>query len=898
MALTLAIPQPQERDSRMKKDAPKTIFRKDYAPPGYRIETVALDVALGDEMTRVKSRLAIRATSDNPGPLVLDGEGPKLVAIRLDGQALPERAYRLDEHSLTIHKPPRQFTLETEAEIRPQDNTALEGLYKSRRSFCTQCEAEGFRRITWYLDRPDVMAVFTTRISGDKKRYPVLLSNGNLVESGDLPGGTHYAVWNDPFPKPCYLFALVAGDLACAEDRFVTRSGRNVALRIFVEAGKQDRCGHALESLKKAMRWDEETFGLEYDLDIFMIVAVSDFNMGAMENKGLNVFNDKYILANPETATDADYGFIEAIIAHEYFHNWTGNRVTCRDWFQLSLKEGLTVFRDQLFSADMRSAPVERIKQVRALRARQFPEDAGPMAHPVRPDSYIEINNFYTATVYEKGAEVIRMMHALLGRDGFRKGMDLYFERHDGQAVTCEDFVKAMEDANGADLSQFRLWYSQSGTPELAVDGRYDAAAKAYDLTVRQNCPPTPGQPEKQPMHIPLAVGLIDGTGRGLPLRLDGENPGTSASRVLDIRKETETFRFIGIEEEPTPSLLRNFSAPVKLKLDLPAAQRQRLIAQDSDPFTRWETAQQYATSLLLEMIAAVQADGKPKADAAFIDALKDVLLDASLDKALIAETLVLPSEDYLAQQMAVVDVDAIHAARETLRGAIAERLKADFLATYNGNTSNRPYSPDPASAAQRRLRNVALGYLGALEDRESIALCAEQARAADNMTDQIGALTVLNDLADPARGAALDAFYARWKDDPLVIDKWFSLQAMSSLPGTRQAVEKLLTHPAFSIKTPNKVRALIGAFCQANPLRFHAADGSGYAFLADRVLELNRINPQVAARLVGAFGQWQRFDAARQAMMQAQLARVAGTDDLSPDVYEIASKTLGTASR
>jgi aminopeptidase N len=879
----------------MKTDTPKTIYRKDYTPPGYRIETVDLDVTLGEETTRVRSRLALRATAVDAGPLVLDGEDMTLVSIRLDGAPLAEDAYTLAEKTLTIHAPPRKFTLETEADLRPQDNTALEGLYKSSGNFCTQCEAEGFRRITWYLDRPDVMAVFTTRIEGDKGRYPVLLSNGNRVESGDLPGGRHFAVWHDPFPKPCYLFALVAGNLACAEGTFTTRSGRDVALRIYVEPGKEDRCGHALESLKKSMRWDEETFGLEYDLDIFMIVAVSDFNMGAMENKGLNVFNDKYVLANPETATDADYGFIEAIIAHEYFHNWTGNRVTCRDWFQLSLKEGLTVFRDQSFSGDMRSAPVERIKQVRALRARQFPEDAGPMAHPVRPDAYIEINNFYTPTVYEKGAEVIRMMHALLGKDGFRKGMDLYFARHDGQAVTCEDFVKAMEEANGADLSQFRRWYSQSGTPELTAEGRYDAAAKAYDLTVSQHCPPTPGQPEKLPMHIPLALGLLDEAGNPLSLRLDGEAAGNAAAdRVLDVREATQTFRFTGIEAEPTPSLLRNFSAPVKLKLDLPAEKRRRLIAHDSDPFNRWETTQQYASGLLLDGIAAIQA-GKPLApDAAFIDALKGVLKDPDLEKTLIAETLVLPSEDYLAQQMTVVDVDAIHAARESLRRAIAARLKGDFLAAYHGNASNRPYSPEPAEAARRRLRNVALSYLGALADAESVALCAEQARTADNMTDKMGALTVLNDLDDPARAAALDAFFARWKDDPLVIDKWFSLQAMSTLPGTLDAVEDLLGHPAFSIRVPNKVRALVGAFCQGNPLRFHAADGSGYAFLADRVIELNALNPQVAARLLGAFGQWRRFDEGRQATMRAALERIVGTEGLSPDVFEIATKSLG----
>jgi len=876
----------------MKTDTPKSIHRKDYSPPDYRIETVHLDVILGEETTRVKSTLALQATAKTPGPLVLDGEGMALVSIRLDGEPLAESAYALGEKTLTIHAPPRKFTLETEADIRPQDNTALEGLYKSSGNFCTQCEAEGFRRITWYLDRPDVMAVFTTRIEGDKARYPVLLSNGNPIESGDLPGGRHFAVWHDPFPKPSYLFALVAGNLACAEDSFATRSGREVALRIYVEPGKEDRCGHALESLKKAMRWDEETFGLEYDLDIYMIVAVSDFNMGAMENKGLNIFNDKYVLANPETATDADYGFIEAIIAHEYFHNWTGNRVTCRDWFQLSLKEGLTVFRDQSFSGDMRSAPVERIKQVRSLRARQFPEDAGPMAHPVRPDSYIEINNFYTATVYEKGAEVIRMMHSLLGKDGFRKGMDLYFERHDGQAVTCEDFVKAMEDANGADLSQFRLWYSQSGTPELTVETDYDAAARTFDLTVSQHCPPTPGQAEKQPMHIPLAVGLIDSDGREITARVGGE---AAAGHMLDLKQATQTFRFTDVESEPTPSLLRNFSAPVKLKVDLPPEKRRRLIAHDSDPFNRWETTQRYASELLLDMIASQKANGTAEPDAAFIEALQGVLNDPDLDKALISETLVLPSEDYLAQQMDVVDVDAIHAARETMRRAIALQLKDDFLATYRGNASNEPYSPDPAAAARRKLRNVALGYLGAIGDAESIALCSAQMRTADNMTDEMGAITVLNDLDDPARAQALDTFYDRWKEDALVIDKWFALQAMSSLPGTLDAVKRLLDHPGFSMRTPNKVRALIGAFCQGNPLRFHAADGSGYDFLADHVIELNALNPQVAARLVGAFGQWRRFDEGRQQKMRAALERIVGTKDLSPDVFEIASKSLGT---
>ncbi len=877
----------------MKTDTPTTIHRKDYTPPAYRIETTDLDVALGEENTRVTARLRIVAAADDAGPLVLDGEHLKLDSIAIDGQPLSVDAYDLSETTLTLHAPPTQFTLETVAVIQPQNNTALEGLFKSSGNFCTQCEAEGFRRITWYLDRPDSLSVFTTRISGDKTLYPVLLSNGNLTDSGELDGGRHFAVWHDPFPKPCYLFALVAGNLACVEDRFTTASGREVALRLYVEPGKEDRCGHAMESLKKSMRWDEDVFGLEYDLDIYMIVAVSDFNMGAMENKGLNVFNDKYVLANPETATDADYAHIEAIIAHEYFHNWTGNRVTCRDWFQLSLKEGLTVFRDQQFSADMGSAAVERIKQVRALRARQFPEDAGPMAHPVRPDSYIEINNFYTSTVYEKGAEVIRMMHRLLGRGGFRKGMDLYFERHDGQAVTCEDFVKAMEDANGADLQQFRRWYSQAGTPALTVSDAYDADAKTYDLTIAQTTAPTPGQDTKEPLHIPIEVGLLGSDGAALATGLDGGG-GTASSRILNLQDAEQTFRFTDVPEEPTPSILREFSAPATVKMDLSGEQRRRLIAHDADPFTRWESAQQYGTALLLDMIAAIQAGKDPVLDTAFIGALGNVLQDSALDKALIAETLVLPSEEYLGQQMDQVDVDATHAARELLRRSIGSQLKDAFLAAYHGNASNRPYEPTPEEAGRRRLRNIALSYLGATEDPAMVDLCVEQTHTADNMTDHMGALAVLNDLDGPARGDAMDAFYAKWKDDALVVDKWFSLQAISTLPGTLKAVSGLLSHPAFSMRTPNKVRALIGAFCMANPLRFHAGDGSGYDFLAERVRELDPLNPQVAARLVGAFGQWRRYDDYRQTRMKAALEQIVSTEGLSRDVYEIASKTLG----
>ncbi|MDH3702300.1 MAG: aminopeptidase N [Alphaproteobacteria bacterium] len=880
----------------MTSSTPKTIRRDAYRAPAYSIDTVTLAVDLGEEATRVRSRLSIRRGQDDgdDAPLVLDGEGLVLVSITLDGTLLAEDAYALSDTSMTVFTPPERFTLETEAVIHPETNTALEGLYKSSGNFCTQCEAEGFRRITWYLDRPDVMAVFDTRITADKTLYPVLLSNGNKTGGGDLDDGRHFAEWHDPYPKPSYLFALVAGKLGCVADTFTTASGRTVALHIYVEPGKEDRCGHAMDSLKKAMRWDEEVFGLEYDLDIYMIVAVSDFNMGAMENKGLNVFNDKYILADPETATDTDYANIEAIIAHEYFHNWTGNRVTCRDWFQLSLKEGLTVFRDQQFSADMRSAAVERIHQVRALRARQFPEDAGPLAHPVRPDSYIEINNFYTATVYEKGAEVIRMMHTLLGKDGFRRGMDLYFERHDGQAVTCEDFVTAMEDATGADLRQFRRWYSQAGTPKVAVTGSYDATAKTFEMAITQRSAPTPGQPAKEPLHVPISVGLFGDTGAALPLRLDGgDGNAAGTTALLNLTKTKQVFRFRDLPAKPVPSVLRGFSAPVRLSLDLTAEARRRLIGADSDEFNRWESAQQYAATLLLKMVSAEQAGDAVPTDDAFIEALGNTLRDTALDNAVTAEILSLPGESYLAQQMAVVDVDGIHAAREALRRAIAVALKDDFLAAYHGNASNRPYTPDAADAGQRRLRNTALAYLCTLDDPAMLALCTEQAETADNMTDRMGALDILKDIEDPVGQTALDAFYARWQNDSLVVDKWLSLQAMSTRPDTLQTVTGLLEHDAFSMKTPNKVRALIGAFCSGNQLRFNAADGGGYRFLTDRVLALDPINPQVAARLVGAFGQWRRFDEDRQRLMREALKRIVSTEGLSPDVYEIASKTL-----
>ena len=867
---------------------PTAIHRQDYRAPDFRIETVDLEFDLQPEATRVKSKLAI--APQIPGaPVKLDGEDLELLSVAIDGRRLAEAEYKTDTHGLTIAAvPAKAFTLEVETKINPKGNTQLSGLYQSSGNYCTQCEAEGFRRITYFLDRPDVMAVYRVTMRADKQACPVLLSNGNLVEQGSLSDGRHFAVWHDPFPKPCYLFALVAGDLDVNEDVFVTRSGREVKLRIFVEHGKVPRTAYAMDALKRSMRWDETRFGLEYDLDLFNIVAVSDFNMGAMENKSLNVFNDKYILADPDTATDADYAGIEAVVAHEYFHNWTGNRITCRDWFQLSLKEGLTVFRDQEFSSDMRARPVKRIQDVRALRARQFPEDAGPLAHPIRPDSYIAIDNFYTATVYEKGSEVIRMLHTLLGEAGFQKGMKLYVERHDGEAATCDQFVAAMADANGADLSQFQLWYSQAGTPEVTVEGRYDAATGDYELTVTQQVPPTPGQPQKQPMQMPFGIGLLDAQGRDIPLRL--ETGGAVKDGILTLTAPTQTFRFKGVPEPKAISLNRGFSAPVLVKAKQDGSAQAFLMAHDSDAFARWEAGQQYATELLLNRVA----DPARAFDPAFIAAIGQTLRDEALEKAFIAEAITLPSEDYIADRMAVVDVEGIHAARRALRQQIAQQYRALLEETYRANAVAGPYSPDAASAGRRALKNAALSYLAELaeEDAGLRRLIHQQYATADNMTDRAAALRLLIDIAGPEREAALADFYARFRDDALVLDKWLMLQAISALPDTLDRVKALLSHPAFSMHKPNKVRSLIGAFT-ANALRYHAADGSGYAFHADRMLELEPINPQVTARLLAPLGRWRRFDAGRQEKMKAELRRVLAKPNLSRDVYEIASKSL-----
>ncbi len=864
---------------------PKAIERKNYRKPEFQIKKAEFIFDLEDEATKVISRLSVGKEGNQGGnnpPFILDGEDLTLHSVKLDGVPLGEADYTLSSTSLTINSLPDQFLLEIETEVNPAGNSKLEGLYLSSGNFCTQCEAEGFRRITYFPDRPDVLTTYRVTIRADKKKYPILLSNGNLEKEGDLEAGRHFAVWHDPFPKPSYLFALVAGNLAKVEDSFTTASGRKVALRIFVEPGNEDRCAYAMDSLKRSMAWDEEVYGLEYDLDLFNIVAVSDFNMGAMENKSLNVFNSKYVLANSETATDADYGNIEAIVAHEYFHNWTGNRVTCRDWFQLSLKEGLTVFRDQEFSSDMRSRPVQRIGDVRMLRGRQFVEDAGPLAHPVRPDSYIEINNFYTATVYEKGAEVIRMMHRLLGGENFRKGIDLYFERHDGQAVTCDDFVQAMEDASGVDLKQFRTWYSQAGTPTVEAVGVFKEEAKEYHLTLKQWTEPTPGQATKEPLHIPFVVGLLDEGGREI------NRPDTQ--RPLDFTKSEQTFIFKNVASRPTPSLNRGFSAPVYLKSNLEDKEQAFLMAKDTDPFARWEAGQQYATKILLEM-----ATGQTQAlNQEFIQAIGGNLTDPSLDKAFAALAISLPDEDFLAEQMVVVDIDGIHQARKTLKKAIAQRFEDKFYEVYRGNLSNQTYEPTAEQAGQRSLKNAALSYISALETAQSTALVADQYRSADNMTDAMAALICLNDMETPERQTSLDHFYDRFKEDGNVVDKWLALQAKSTVPGTLERVTDLLTHEAFTLKNPNKVRSLIGVFAIANPLNFHAKNGSGYGFLADRVIELNEINPQVAARMIQPLGRWQKFDGDRQDLMKEALERVLNTPNLAKDIYEIASKSLG----
>jgi aminopeptidase N len=880
----------------MRTEEARPVRLDDYRPPEWLVDTVELDVSLEPAATHVRATLALRPNGRGaaPAPLVLDGDGLNLRALKLDGAALPPEQFVATPDRLTIAQPPhRPFRLEIETVVDPSANTQLSGLYRSGSIYCTQCEAEGFRRITYFPDRPDVMAVYTTRIEAEKVDAPVLLANGNLVAAGDVPGTSrHFAVWRDPFPKPSYLFALVGGKLACVEDRFRTMSGRDVTLRIYVEPGKEARCGHAMDSLKRAMRWDETAFGREYDLDIFMIVAVSDFNMGAMENKGLNIFNDKYVLASPETATDTDFERIEAVIAHEYFHNWTGNRITCRDWFQLCLKEGLTVFRDQEFSADMRSRAVERISDVRGLRAHQFVEDAGPLAHPVRPQLYHEINNFYTATVYEKGAEVVRMLKVLLGADKFRQGMDLYFTRHDGEAATVEQFVQCFADVSGMEFSQFMLWYSQAGTPEVVATGRYDAGTKTYRLDLTQTVPPTPGQPRKKPMVIPLVVGLVGRDGRDVALK-PGDRPAIERS-VLTLTTPADTFVFGDIDAAPVLSLNRGFSAPIKLVVNLSADDLRFLAAHDSDPFNRWQALQTLATRLLVANTAALRAGNAAREDRGLLDALGAILSDDRLELAFAALALTLPGEADIAREIGRhIDPDAIFAARSALRAAVGTHLADLLFEHYRRLSDSGLYRPDAASAGRRSLRNSCLDLLVATRGPDAIALAARQYRDADNMTDRMAALSTLSLWPVPERAAALDDFYARYAGDPLIVDKWFTLQASIPEPATLDRVKTLTAHPAFSPANPNRVRALIHAFALGNQKEFNRADGEGYNFVVDTVLALDPKNPQLAARLLSAFKSWRVLEHGRGALAEAALRRVAAAPSLSPDVGDIARRAL-----
>lgn len=884
----------------MRTEQPQVIHLKDYKAPEYLIDETHLTFELFEDHTLVHAQLIMRRNPVHGGglpALVLDGQQLELVRAALDDEPLQAGDYQIDAGSLTVQPRAAQFTLDTTVKIHPETNTALEGLYKSGKMFCTQCEAEGFRKITYYLDRPDVMSIFTTTVIAEQHRYPVLLSNGNPVGSGPAEDGRHWATWEDPFMKPAYLFALVAGDLWCVEDTFTRQSGRDVTLRIYVEPENIDKCDHAMVSLKKSMRWDEEVYGREYDLDIFMIVAVNDFNMGAMENKGLNIFNSSCVLARAETATDAAHQRVEAVVAHEYFHNWSGNRVTCRDWFQLSLKEGFTVFRDAEFSADMNSRTVKRIEDVAYLRTHQFAEDAGPMAHPVRPDSFIEISNFYTLTVYEKGSEVVRMVRTLLGAEGFRQGSDLYFERHDGQAVTTDDFIKAMEDANGVDLTQFKRWYSQAGTPRLEVSDAYDEAARTYSLTFRQSCPPTPDKAEKLPFVIPVELGLLDAQGNDLPLQLAGESSAVGSTRVLSVTEAEQTFVFQGIEARPLPSLLRGFSAPVKLSFPYDRDQLMFLMQHDSDGFNRWEAGQQLAVQVLQELIGQHQLGQALQLDPRLLKALDTVLGDTSLDAAMVAEMLSLPGEGYLTEISQVADVDAIHAGREFARRQIAEHLFEPLWTRYQANRAvsrNTAYVASAEHFARRSLQNIALSYLMLSAKPQVLEATLEQFEQCDNMTERLTALAVLvNSPFEAERAKALESFAEHFKDNPLVMDQWFSVQAASTLPGGLARVKALMQHPAFTLKNPNKVRAVVGAFAGQNLVNFHAADGSGYRFLADLVIELNALNPQIASRQLAPLTRWRKYDAARQALMKGELERILAAGELSSDVYEVVSKSL-----
>ena len=896
----------------MKDAQARTTYLHDYRPPPFTIDSTELDFDLQETHAVVAASMQFRRNPDYGGVdediLTLHGRELLLEELRLDGRVLDTSDYLLEEEILRIPKlrslaagGADRFTLYCRTRIEPQNNTALEGLYKSRKIFCTQCEAEGFRRITYYLDRPDVMSKFTTTIRADRRKYPVLLSNGNCIAEGECEDSTrHWRTWEDPFPKPSYLFALVAGDLVSLNDSFVTASGREAQLRIFVEPKDLDKCGHAMISLKKAMRWDEEKYGREYDLDIFMIVAVDDFNMGAMENKGLNIFNTACILANSATQTDWAFQRVEAVVAHEYFHNWSGNRVTCRDWFQLSLKEGFTVFRDGEFSADMNSRTVKRVQDVAFLRSVQFAEDSGPLAHSVQPDSYMEISNFYTVTIYEKGAEVVRMISNLLGPARFRAGTDLYFARHDGEAVTIEEFVSAMEDASGLDLQQFRNWYRQAGTPVLDIDGRHDAERQRFELRLRQSCPPTPGQESKAPFHIPLRMGLLDPAGREIPLRLQGEPVAAGTDRVLALTDAVQTFVFEDVPEPPVPSLLRGFSAPVRLKYDYQPEDLLFLMRHDSDGFNRWNAGQELALMLMRELQDDFRAGRELHLPLILCEAQGSILAEAlaagaGADRAMFAELLRLPAESYLIEQAEIADVDAIHAVREFLLTSLAESHGELLADLFESIPATGGYQADAESIAARSLRNLALSALVRTGEAEWLERCRQQFEQAGNMTDQFAALQILTHSRAGAGiyQAALAQFHEQWREEPLVVDQWFSLQSTRPHPGALAGVRELLDHPDFEIRNPNKVRAVIGAFCGQNHVNFHDVSGAGYEFLGEQAMRLDAINPQIAARLITPLTRWRKFDAKRQQMMRGQLRRIGDAEGVSGDVAEIVLKSL-----
>ena len=864
--------------------APATIYLKDYKTPLFNVESVNLDFQIFDGKTIVTSTAVYVRNRADDEPLKLNGEGIKLLSVSIDGQALAMDAYTVDEHFLTLEPTADKFTLTIEGEIEPEKNEILEGLYKSGGTYCTQCEAEGFRRITYWQDRPDVMTSFTVRIEADKAQYPILLSNGNMTDSGDAEDGRHFTVWEDPHKKPCYLFALVAAELEMIEDNFTTASGRDVTLRIYANAQDIKQCDYAMDSLKRSMTWDEEVYGREYDLDLFNIVAVGDFNAGAMENKSLNIFNTALVLAHHETASDSNFARVESVVAHEYFHNWTGNRVTCRDWFQLSLKEGLTVFRDQEFSADQNSRAVQRIEDVQNLRAGQFPEDAGPMAHPIRPDNYIQIRNFYTATVYEKGAEIIRMFHTILGAETYRKATDLYFERHDGQAVTCEDWIKCMEDASGRDLTAFKRWYHQAGTPTVEANGAYDDANQTYTLTLTQKVPATPGQPDKLPVHIPVAVGLLGPDGKEFTLA-DGET-----TQVLHLTESTQTFMFENISAKPVPSILRNFSAPVILKTDVTDEELRFLMVHDTDGFNRWEAGQELSLREIHRILDGEQdAPSRDYLDA--FSALLEKAKSADEDKALMAFALGLPGITVITNARDNVNPTQIHAVRQQIIKAVAEENTATLEAIYADNTQTGDFRLDGDAIAERSLKNTALAYLCKVEGGVDKAVF--QYETANNMTDRVAALSAMNNSEDARRDACYIDFYHRFKDYPLVVDKWFTLQAFAVRESTLKDVKDLRTHKDFNIKNPNRMRALIAGFAMGNPVTFHDASGEGYQFLTDAVIELQNVNPQVAARTLAPLQNWKKYTPDRQQKMKACLEQILEVKNLSSTVYEVVSKSL-----